>query len=189
LFSQFGEILEIHAKKNIKMRGQAFIVFRDVEAANRAMHSLQGLNFFAKDMLIMYSKAKSDVITKIDGSYDSKVRTKREVRRKQDEDKYRKMKKVQLEQKIQARKEVLTQSGMMPNHILFVENLPSDTTDAMLAELFKQYVGFKEVRMIPGKNVSFVEYESEYQAGVALVGMNNFQIDPEHKLAVSFAKR
>lgn len=30
LFSAFGEIAEIVAKKNNRMRGQAFIVFRDV---------------------------------------------------------------------------------------------------------------------------------------------------------------
>ena len=33
-----------------------------------------------------------------------------------------------------------------PNKILFVQNLPEASTEAMLAMLFQQYPGFKEVR-------------------------------------------
>ena len=33
-----------------------------------------------------------------------------------------------------------------PNKILFVQNLPEATTDAMLGMLFQQFPGFKEVR-------------------------------------------
>jgi U2 small nuclear ribonucleoprotein B'' len=33
-----------------------------------------------------------------------------------------------------------------PNKILFVQNLPHATTDAMLELLFQQFPGFKEVK-------------------------------------------
>ena len=33
LFSNYGEVVEVHAKANIRMRGQAFVVFQDEDAA------------------------------------------------------------------------------------------------------------------------------------------------------------
>ena len=33
LFSHYGEIVEVHCKRNIKMRGQAFVVYNDEESA------------------------------------------------------------------------------------------------------------------------------------------------------------
>lgn len=39
-------------------------------------------------------------------------------------------------------------SGAPPNNVLFVENLPHETTSMMLQILFQQYPGFREVRII-----------------------------------------
>merc|ERR1711924_153012 len=55
-----------------------------------------------------------------------------------------------------------------PNRTLFVENLPGEATDTMLSMLFRQYPGFQEVRLIPGRAVAFVDYENEHQAGMAM---------------------
>ena len=41
-FSQFGPILEIVSLKTVRMRGQAFIVFRDIESATTAVRQMQG---------------------------------------------------------------------------------------------------------------------------------------------------
>ena len=38
-FSQFGPILEVVALKTLRMRGQAFIVFRDISAATQAVRN------------------------------------------------------------------------------------------------------------------------------------------------------
>ena len=37
LFSHYGEVIEAHAKKNIRMRGQAFVVMQDEETAEAAI--------------------------------------------------------------------------------------------------------------------------------------------------------
>ena len=37
LFSNYGEVIEAHAKRNVKMRGQASVVFGDEESAERAI--------------------------------------------------------------------------------------------------------------------------------------------------------
>mmetsp|Transcript_42959 Transcript_42959/g.93536 ORF Transcript_42959/g.93536 Transcript_42959/m.93536 type:complete len:259 (+) Transcript_42959:97-873(+) len=76
-----------------------------------------------------------------------------------------------------------------PNRTLFVENLPSEATDTMLSMLFRQYPGFQEVRLIPGRNVAFVDYQNEYQSGMALQGLQGFAMTPEVKLNLSYARK
>jgi U1 small nuclear ribonucleoprotein A len=76
-----------------------------------------------------------------------------------------------------------------PNKTLFVENLPNEATDTMLSMLFRQYPGFEEVRLIPGRAVAFVDYQNEYQAGMALQGLQGFAMTPEVKLTLSYARK
>lgn len=76
-----------------------------------------------------------------------------------------------------------------PNRTLFVENLPSEATDTMLSMLFRQYPGFQEVRLIPGRAVAFVDYENEHQAGMANQGLQGFAMTPEVKLGISYARK
>jgi U2 small nuclear ribonucleoprotein B'' len=51
LFSTYGPILDIVALKTMKMRGQAHVVFRDIQASTQAMRALQGFSFFDKEMV------------------------------------------------------------------------------------------------------------------------------------------
>lgn len=76
-----------------------------------------------------------------------------------------------------------------PNRTLFVENLPGEATDTMLSMLFRQYPGFQEVRLIPGRAVAFVDYENEHQAGMAMQGLQGFAMTPEVKLNLSYARK
>merc|ERR1712025_37239 len=84
IFNQFGNILEIQAKKNLRMRGQAFIVFEDVEAAKKAVSSMQGFPFHDKKMRIAFAKADSDLISKQKGTYVEKDRKKDKKKKKKD---------------------------------------------------------------------------------------------------------
>ena len=51
IFSQFGPILDIVAMKTLKMRGQAFVVFKDISGATNALRSMQGFPFYDKPMV------------------------------------------------------------------------------------------------------------------------------------------
>lgn len=51
MFSQFGTILDVVAMKNLKMRGQAFVVFKEVASATQAMRSMQGFPFHDKPLV------------------------------------------------------------------------------------------------------------------------------------------
>ena len=55
IFTTYGTVLDVVALKTMKMRGQAHIVFRDVNSAGAAMRALQGFNFFDKEMVRFYT--------------------------------------------------------------------------------------------------------------------------------------
>ena len=69
-FSQFGPILDVVALKSFHMRGQAFIVFRDISSATQAVRQMQDFPFYDKAMHIAYAKTKSDATAKFDGTFD-----------------------------------------------------------------------------------------------------------------------
>jgi RNA recognition motif-containing protein len=51
LFSTYGPVLDVVALRTMKMRGQAHVVFRDIQTATQAMRALQGFEFFGKEMV------------------------------------------------------------------------------------------------------------------------------------------
>jgi RNA recognition motif-containing protein len=55
LFATYGVILDVVALKTMKMRGQAHVVFRDIDSSTQAMRALQGFTFFGKDMVRQHS--------------------------------------------------------------------------------------------------------------------------------------
>ncbi|KAI9818229.1 MAG: U2 snRNP complex subunit msl1 [Pycnora praestabilis] len=75
LFSTYGPVLDVVALKTMKMRGQAHIVYRDIQASTQAMRALQGFEFFGKAMKIQYAKGKSDTISKLDKTYQAPTTT------------------------------------------------------------------------------------------------------------------
>ena len=59
IFSQFGQILDIVALKTLKMRGQAFVIFKDINSATNALRSMQGFPFYDKPMVIIFYSFQS----------------------------------------------------------------------------------------------------------------------------------
>lgn len=92
LFSTYGPVLDIVALKTMKMRGQAHVVFRDVQASTQAMRALDGQMFLGRQLVwtipcpvliiscvltqlvlmqqkIQYAKSKSNFVAKLDGTF------------------------------------------------------------------------------------------------------------------------
>ncbi|KAM7335246.1 hypothetical protein ACRRTK_005723 [Alexandromys fortis] len=80
IFSQFGQILDILVSRSLKMRGQAFVIFKEVSSATNALRSMQGFPFYDKPMRIQYAKTDSDIIAKMKGTFVERDR-KREKRK------------------------------------------------------------------------------------------------------------
>jgi RNA recognition motif-containing protein len=70
IFSEFGNVLEIVAKANLKAKGQAFIVYDSVEAATRAIDEANGFDLFEKPMVLDYAKTRSDATVMREGGSD-----------------------------------------------------------------------------------------------------------------------
>lgn len=205
VFSQFGKILEVLAFKTLKHKGQAWVVFEDVSSAGNALRQMQGFPFYDKPMRIQYAKTKSDIIAKADGTF-----VPREKRKRQDE---RGKKRKEQQDTNQAAaglnyapfgiapplsqipymggaQPVVPEAPAAPNNILFVQNLPHETTPLMLQVLFRQYPGFKEVRMVEAKpGIAFVEYENEMQSTVAMHALQNFKIVGQNAMVITYAKK
>lgn len=205
LFSQYGRILDVVALKTAKLRGQAWVVFSEVTAASTAVRQMQNFPFYDKPMRIQYAKTKSDCVAKEDGTYAP-----REKKKKQEEKAAEKKRKAEdTQQSGQAANrsngqnnggppaqaasrqgKTSSQESVAPNNILFIQNLPDDTTGMMLQILFQQYPGFREVRMIDARpGIAFVEFGDDSQASVAMLALQGFKITAHNPMAISYAKK
>ena len=79
MFSNYGEVHEVHAKKNIKLRGQAFVVAADEETAETMIKTLRGYMFYGKPLRLNFSQRDSDFISKLKGTFDEALVKKREL--------------------------------------------------------------------------------------------------------------
>lgn len=70
IFSEYGTILEIVAKRNLKAKGQAFIVFDNIESAQRAIEEVNGFDLLGKPMSLDFAKTKSDATVLREGGED-----------------------------------------------------------------------------------------------------------------------
>ncbi|KAI8886289.1 RNA-binding domain-containing protein [Backusella circina FSU 941] len=75
LFTTYGTILGVSAKKTEKMREQAFVVFSDIASATTAKRSLNGFTFFGQPLKIDYAKTKSHVVAMAEGTFRFKSYT------------------------------------------------------------------------------------------------------------------
>jgi U2 small nuclear ribonucleoprotein B'' len=79
LFSSFGPVLDIvttrEGSKGQAMRGQAHVVFRDIQTSTQAMRALQGFDFLGKELKIAYGKGQSQIVPKLRGTFEPPIST------------------------------------------------------------------------------------------------------------------
>lgn len=75
----------------------------------------------------------------------------------------------------------------LPSKILFAQDLPPECNEMMLAMLFRQHVGYKEVR-IPRSGLAFIEFEDEPHATLALKALNGFKLTTTETLKLTYGK-
>ncbi|KAI0380449.1 RNA-binding domain-containing protein [Hypomontagnella monticulosa] len=190
VFSEYGNIIDIVAKRNLKAKGQAFVVFDRPESAVQAVEEVQGFELFDKPMQLALARTRSDATVLRSGNKDEFELHQR--RRLAEKDK-KKAAEAAEEQKRLKRPGAVPPTGeaarpakaarglkptaagaggpnavvpdeyLPPNKILFVQNLPDDYHDIeALTGVFGRFEGFREVRLVPGrKGIAFIEYEAE----------------------------
>ncbi|EDW82491.1 uncharacterized protein Dwil_GK25839 [Drosophila willistoni] len=187
IFSQFGQILDIVALKTLKMRGQAFVIFKEIGSASNALRTMQGFPFYDKPMRIAYSKSDSDIVAKLKGTFKERPKKVKvtKVVPGTDDKKDKRKKPASTENAAPS-----TQTEQPPNQILFLTNLPEETNEMMLSMLFNQFPGFKEVRLVPNRHdIAFVEFTTELQSNAAKEALQGFKITPTHAMKITFAKK
>ncbi|KAI8096769.1 uncharacterized protein BX664DRAFT_324781 [Halteromyces radiatus] len=199
LFQQFGEVLDVVAHGNIRMRGQAFIAYPTEECGENAIKELQHFSLYGKPMVVQFARNKSDVHARKDGDYEehykARIEKKEQVKLLPLPGSHKPTFKAPGTRSKTAKagapqRNAIPDDYLPPNSILFLQNLPETTTQEYLVELFETYPGFKEVRMIPTKkSIAFVEYETDYQASLAKMELANHRIDDDHLMKVTFARK
>ncbi|KAH7241757.1 hypothetical protein BKA59DRAFT_479313 [Fusarium tricinctum] len=189
IFSEFGSVIDIVAKKNLRAKGQAFVVFENPESARDAIEEIDGFELFGKPMKLAIARTRSDKTVELKGNQEELESHKRH----REEEKNKRQALEIAEEQRQTNKrgpgaatdnkpaKVTKSSGLKstsaaasggvldeflpPNKILFVQNLPEDYDIEALTSVFGRFDGFREVRLVPGRRgIAFVEYEAEQGA-------------------------
>jgi RNA recognition motif-containing protein len=132
-------------------------------------------------MRVSYAKAKSDIVSKKDGSFRPREKNAYAAAPAP----------TPMETTTAAPPRIAApDASAPPSNILFAQNLPVDCTAAALSMLFTVHAGFTEVRMIPGKpGIAFVEFDDEARAATAMQSLNGFRLTPTDAMVLSYAKR
>ncbi|BEI86273.1 hypothetical protein CcaverHIS002_0605600 [Cutaneotrichosporon cavernicola] len=201
LFKPYHPLQPIIAHGNARMKGQAFISFRDKETAERAMEDVAEFPLYGKPIIIQFAKKRSDVVIKREQGEEEFEKWL--VERKEHKKTTRNTNAWRLKQRAKhqagatdepsaAKKPRLQMPDeyLPPNNVLFVQNLPDGTTAEDLREVFEQYAGLQEIRTVPAKrDIAFVEFVDEVTSAVAKDALHNFKIDGETKMKVTFARK
>lgn len=199
IFSQHGEIVDIRAKGNTRMHGQAWITFKDPKAAAKAISACDGFTVFKKPMKCQWARTASDV-TALAGKTDAQAERHKAAR---GADRDRRIA-VQAGTKRKAaddggRSRKMTRGGkaatvpdeyLLPNRTLLINQVPADFTKDQLIELFSQYDHFKEVRTTSFRpDVAFAEYNDVEGAISAKQATNNLPVGAtQQELRVTYQR-
>ena len=200
LFSQYGDVLEINIRKSKKMRGQAFIVYKDINDAARAKVSLNNFLFLGSRINIDYAKTKSDIIVKIKGqssqnneeyqktgTYLTRKRKRMlEYQNIKEEKKEKKKETVEKKESIELDEDIDGEC-LNENKILFVTGLGKEVNEKMISLVFNKFKGLKDIRFFNGRGFCFVEYDNEINAGTALLSLNNMKLTENTTMKISYA--
>ncbi|TFY77228.1 hypothetical protein EWM64_g6785 [Hericium alpestre] len=200
LFKSYGEVLDVVAHDNLRMRGQAFVSFESPDIAKKALKEVRGFPLYSKPMQISFARTRSDaVVKKLDAGNFETHKARRMEHKK--ETRYTNP----LKRKFRAKRMASESTGgrdccsstktpavqmpdeyLPPNKILFLQNLPESVSKDQLMALFSQYPNLYEVRLIPTKkDIAFVEYMDETSATAAKDALHNYKLDGENKIKIT----
>lgn len=192
-FSQFGTVIDVVAHKNLRMRGQAFVVFGDVKSAEKAQEEYKNHELFGKPMIVQFAKSRSDAIVKrteneeeFEKHKQERLKSKVEIKAKSSPEETKK-RRLEAEKK-KAKKAKISPDTQPPNKVLFLENLPPGISQEKLTEIFSAYPGFIEVRLVPVRRLGFVEYYSDEEAIVAREQTAGLVLE-DHTVKITYAKK
>ncbi|RMY45909.1 hypothetical protein D0865_09618 [Hortaea werneckii] len=194
LFAEYGNIVDVIAKKSIKRKGQAFVVYDSVDSAQEAIDELQGFDVFGQQMHLDFAKTRSDAtVLREDGQDGLETHKKHRLAEKERKQAVEAAQKPAAPPKRNAdpslterpaktakpgqQPGVVPDEYLPPNKVLFLRDLPEDYGKDALTAIFSRFPGFQELRTVPGRSgIAFVEYESEEGAIAAKEAMGGVEL-------------
>jgi len=199
------------------LRGQAWVVFESLSAATSALQAERGFVFFGRPLMVNYAKEVSDRIAKRDGTYGAKAKERRAAAKRKMEggagedhgDAAKKMVKLPpanatsvsdpsslvpppAAQSAGDPGDVGGPGGIRasaaPSSLLLAKNLPAECQVMMLRMLFKQYSGYKEVKLLGG-GMGTIEFGTENEATSALKALNGFKLTSSASLDLTYGEQ
>lgn len=201
-FSRYGPVIDVVCmKRQRRLRGQGWVVFRTTTDAARALKEAQGKMMLGRRMRLDFARVKSNATAVRDGTWLP----------------------------VSARREGCGADGKPPRSVedltplmpkartasLFVRDLPSEANEAVIAALFGQYKGFlgvqkagnsdrlvnearetqEDVEMmesdthhsqVSALNAFTIEFSSSANASTAQRSLNGFKLTPTDILEIEF---
>lgn len=173
VFAKFGDIVQITAHKNLKMKGQAFVTFANKQQSATAMEELQQYMLFDRPISIDYAKTNSDNFHVKVNDDTATVKNRQAAKAKRNEaqnDRKRRQRELesgsgpgQLHGATEpSKKKIRVEDWKLvpPNKVLLLQNITVEL-DEPLVLLFEKYTGFIKTRFVKPRHLSFIEFESE----------------------------
>jgi U2 small nuclear ribonucleoprotein B'' len=193
-FSRYGQVVDVVCmKRQRRLRGQAWVVFRSTSDAARALAGAQGKMMLGRRMRLDFAKVKSNATAVRDGTWLPAG----------------------------ARREGCGADGKPPRSVAdlvplmpraqtafwLVQDLPTEANEAAIAALFGQYKGFLGVKQkkengggaagqeqeedvdmnaAAESNAFTIEFSSPANAATAQRGLSGFKLTPTDVLDIEF---
>lgn len=158
LFGQYGEVLQVTAHGNLKMKGQAFITFELASAAAKAQEFLQEYSLFGKPMRIQPAKLE------LDGFYDRQGDTEAIAKRKQQKEQKAARRDQEPAPEPPRKKRKLNNPASAKLLLQNVDNTDDDHVDKIVT-VIEGYVSHK---VIKARKVVIIEFKLEPEATKAM---------------------
>lgn len=181
-----------------RLRGQAFVIYKDLADAVVAKRELANFPFVGRPLRVQFAKARSHLLEKQDGTFDeekaAESRKAREAmvaassKRKPEASAVEGAGAAGEEAKRPKPADFAEKQTAPPNRILFVQNLPAEANELMVRMLFQQFGGFESVSMVPSGGMAFVHFVDIPSANVAMNSLQHFKITNEHLMMISPAR-
>ncbi|BEI85889.1 hypothetical protein CcaverHIS002_0601760 [Cutaneotrichosporon cavernicola] len=170
LFTPYGRVIDVVAKKHNGGRGQAFIVFDEVASATAALRALSGEMFYERSLNLAYSRTSSHATLALDdptfskeaiaikaargvldtarGEYEQLASEKRPL----EEPEERTAKRAKIEDEDDMEIEMEDDEDVTGEGIaVMCTNLPAECNEDIMAALFSQYPGFTRAVTFTGQ--------------------------------------
>lgn len=187
LFGRYGTIVQITAHQNLKMKGQAFITYENIQSCEKAIQKLQGRPIFRKPIHVTYAKAPSDEENKILGNTEA-VEKRKEAKKSQETEKEKANPSSAKSAGGLTKNQVKQWKALPPHNILLLQNLQEESLDTeKLQTRFSNLAGFERVRLIKFRKLAFIDFDLETNASKYLESVKPEEFGPE--VLLTYAKK